>query len=287
MEKEQEVTLENGEKITIFVKKPANKIISSADMRRAKVWNDCIQNDILTKKELSKVMEKRGIWSKKQSEEEDDINQKMAVLERQLFRGEDGKKPKVSEGRDIALQMRQLRMDLRNLISERISLEENTAEALADNARFDYFVAECTFYKDSGKRVYNNLEDYNTKSSDAIAYAAASMLGDVLYNLDSSFESTLPENKWLKAFNLVDDKLALVNNDGENVSTDGQIINDQGHYINEDGKRVDVDGLPLDDDGTYVMVDYENDLEPAKKKVTRKKTTKKKPEPKETAQTES
>jgi len=287
MEKEQEVTLENGEKVTIFVKKPANNVISAADMRRAKVWNDCIQNDILTKKELSKVMEKRGIWSKKQSEEEDDINQKMADLEKQLFRGKDGKKPKVSEGRDIALKMRQLRMDLRNLISERISLEENTAESLADNARFDYFVAECTFYKDSGKRVYNNLEDYNAKSSDAIAFAAASMLGDVLYNLDTSFESNLPENKWLKAFNLVDDKLALVNNDGDNVSTTGQVINDQGHYINEDGQRVDVDGFPLDDDGTYVMVDYENDLEPVKKKTTRRKTTKKKPEPKETAQTES
>ena len=286
MEKEQEVTLEDGSKVTIYVVKPSNDTISNADMRRAKVWNDCIQNGILTKKELSTVMEKRGIWDQSKQEKEETINTKMAQLEKDLFRGKDGKKPKVSEGKEIALEMRQLRIDLRNHIAERISLEENTAESLADNARFDYFVSECTFYKDTQKRVYNSLDDYSSKSSDAIAFAAASMLGDLLYNLDSSFEQSLPENKWLKTFNLVDDNLSLVNNDGETVSTDGQVINEEGHYIDKDGQRVDVDGLPLDEEGNYVMVDYENDLAPAKK-TPRKRSTSKKVDQKQTATTES
>jgi hypothetical protein len=286
MEKEQEVTLEDGSKVTIYVVKPSNDTISNADMRRAKVWNDCIQNGILTKKELSTVMEKRGIWDQSKQEKEETINTKMAQLEKDLFRGKDGKKPKVSEGKEIALEMRQLRIDLRNHIAERISLEENTAESLADNARFDYFVSECTFYKDTQKRVYNSLDDYSSKSSDAIAFAAASMLGDLLYNLDSSFEQSLPENKWLKTFNLVDDNLSLVNNDGKTVSTDGQVINEEGHYINKDGQRVDVDGLPLDEEGNYVMVDYENDLAPAKK-TPRKRSTSKKADQKQTVKTES
>lgn len=286
MEKEQEVTLEDGSKVTIYVVKPSNDTISNADMRRAKVWNDCIQNGILTKKELSTVMEKRGIWDQSKQEKEETINTKMAQLEKDLFRGKDGKKPKVSEGKEIALEMRQLRIDLRNHIAERISLEENTAESLADNARFDYFVSECTFYKDTQKRVYNSLDDYSSKSSDAIAFAAASMLGDLLYNLDSSFEQSLPENKWLKTFNLVDDNLSLVNNDGKTVSTDGQVINEEGHYIDKDGQRVDVDGLPLDEEGNYVMVDYENDLAPAKK-TPRKRSTSKKADQKQTVKTES
>lgn len=286
MEKEQEVTLEDGSKVTIYVVKPSNDTISNADMRRAKVWNDCIQNGILTKKELSTVMEKRGIWDQSKQEKEETINTKMAQLEKDLFRGRDGKKPKVSEGKEIALEMRQLRIDLRNHIAERISLEENTAESLADNARFDYFVSECTFYKDTQKRVYNSLDDYSSKSSDAIAFAAASMLGDLLYNLDSSFEQSLPENKWLKTFNLVDDNLSLVNNDGKTVSTDGQVINEEGHYIDKDGQRVDVDGLPLDEEGNYVMVDYENDLAPAKK-TPRKRSTSKKADQKQTVKTES
>ena len=270
---EQEVTLENGDKVTIYVKKPSNEIISGADIHRAKRWNECIRDDIITKKELATLMEKRGIWDKSKSDKEDDISSKITTLEKDLYRGRNGKKPKVSEGKELALEMKKLRIELRNLISERLSLEENTAEALSDNARFDYFVAHCTFYKDSDKRVYNSVEDYNSKSSDAIAFTAASMLGNILYNLDSDFEKNLPENKWLSTFNLSDDKGNLVNSDGQQVDSEGRVINDLGHFLDEKGNRVDADGNPLDEDGNYTLIDYENDLEPPKKKTTRKKTT--------------
>ena len=45
------------------------------------------------------------------------------------------------------------------------------------------------------------------------------------------------------------------------------------HFLDEDGNRVDANGIPLDKDGNYILVDYENDLEPPKKKrrVRRKK----------------
>jgi hypothetical protein len=201
------------------------------------------------------------------------ISSTITQLEKTLYRGKNGKKPKVSEGKELALEMRKLRIDLRNLISERLSLEENTAESLSDNARFDYFVAHCTFYKDSGKRVYNSVEDYNSKSSDSIAFAAASMLGNILYNLDSDFEKNLPENRWLGMFNLADEKGNLVNVDGEQVDSEGRIINEFGHFLDEDGNRVDADGVPLDEKGNYILVDYDNDLEAPKKKTTRKRTT--------------
>jgi len=270
---EQEVTLENGDKVTIYVKKPSNEIISGADIHRAKRWNECIRDDIITKKELATLMEKRGIWDKSKSDKEDDISSKITTLEKDLYRGRNGKKPKVTEGKELALEMKKLRIELRNLISERLSLEENTAEALSDNARFDYFVAHCTFYKDSDKRVYNSVEDYNSKSSDTIAFTAASMLGNILYNLDSDFEKNLPENKWLATFNLSDDKGNLVNSDGQQVDSEGRVINELGHFLDEKGNRVDANGVPLDEDGNYLLVDYENDLEPPKKKTTRKKTT--------------
>ena len=271
---EKEVELEDGTKVTIYVVKPSNQVISQADIQRAKRWNECIRDNVITKKELKTLMEDRGIWDKSKSDKEDEIGSKISDLEKKLYRGEGGKKPKVSEGKNIALEMRRLRSDLRELISERLGLEENTAEALADNARFDYFVANCTFYKDSGKRVYNSVEDYNERSSDSVAFTAASMLGNILYNLDSDFEKNLPENKWLNMFNLTDDEGSLVNSEGKTVDGEGRLINEQGHFLDEDGNRVDANGIPLDKDGNYILVDYENDLEPPKKKrTTRKKAT--------------
>ena len=148
---EKEVELEDGTKVTIYVVKPSNQVISQADIHRAKRWNECIRDNVITKKELKTLMEDRGIWDKSKSDKEDEIGSKISDLEKKLYRGEGGKKPKVSEGKNLALEMRRLRSELRELISERLGLEENTAEALADNARFDYFVANCTFYKDSEK----------------------------------------------------------------------------------------------------------------------------------------
>ena len=271
---EKEVELEDGTKVTIYVVKPSNQVISQADIHRAKRWNECIRDNVITKKELKTLMEDRGIWDKSKSDKEDEIGSKISDLEKKLYRGEGGKKPKVSEGKNLALEMRRLRSDLRELISERLGLEENTAEALADNARFDYFVANCTFYKDSGKRVYNSVEDYNKRSSDSVAFTAASMLGNILYNLDSDFEKNLPENKWLNMFNLTDDEGSLVNSEGKTVDSAGRVITEQGHFLAEDGNRVAANGIPLDKDGNYILVDYENDLEPPKKKrTTRKKAT--------------
>ena len=162
---EKTVTVEEtGEEVDIYVLKPNNDIITKADMYRAKMWNKCIRDGIIIKKELAILMEERGIWNQEKSTSEEAIGKEIQELERKLFRGENGKRPKVSEGQRIAIDMRNLRLKLRDLITERITLEENTAEALSDNARFDYFVAECTFYKD-GRKVYDGVEDYSQKNS--------------------------------------------------------------------------------------------------------------------------
>lgn len=270
----------NGEikEVEIYVQKPNNDTIKMAERYKSKVWNQCIQDEILTKKELNVLMRKRGIWDEAKDREEEEITKEIIRLERELYHGKDGKsKPKVSEGRDIAIQIRRKRLELRDLIAEKISLEENTADNLADNSRFDFLVAHCTFYKD-GTRVYKDFNEYNNKSADEIAFAAAGLLGKMLYNLDSSFEKNLPENKFLTKFGLVNEDLSLVDpkNPDQLVDTKGRKIDDEGYYLNEQGQRIDKDGNKINNDGTYEMVDYENDLvsqSQETKKTKKKKTT--------------
>lgn len=270
------ITQEDGsvQEIKIYVTRPNNNTIKNADRYKAKTWNQCIVDGILTKKELAKVLEQRGIWNDKKSEEEAIILKTLQELERKLYLGVgvDGKRAKLSDGKQWAVEMRRLRIDLRELISERLALEENTAESLADNSKFDYFVADCTFYE-NGQKVYKDVDDYNSRNADEIAWAAASALGQMLYQLDTKFEENLPENKWLKKFNLVNEDLSLVNDTGELVDVYGHKINEQGHYVDEQGNRIDLEGNPLEQDGTYVIqVDYENDgEEKIEKKSKRRK----------------
>jgi hypothetical protein len=254
------VTDANGEKtVKIVVKRPNNALLSQAQRLSAKVWTDCVRDGIMTKKELEKFMKEQDIWNNDKDVEQKKITEEIGRLEKELYVSGKNGKLRASEGKNIAIDMRRKRIELRELIAERMSLEQNTAESLSDNARFDFLVANCTFHE-NGNKVYNNLDEYTANSDSEIAFAAATALAQMMYSVDKDFESKLPENKFLKMFNFVNDDLALVNDKGERVDTEGRRIDEFGYYVNEEGKRVDKDGNLLDENGNYVpSVTYVDD----------------------------
>lgn len=278
-DKEKIVEVEIDEnKVKILIKKPNNVTLSQAQRVGAKAWTDCVRDGIMTKKELEKFMKAQGIWDDGKDQEQKRLVNEISNLEKKLFISSQGHtKLKASEGKDIALQMRMKRAELRDLIAERMSLEQNTAESLSDNARFDYLVANCTFYE-NGQKVYSSLDDYQSRADAEPAFTAASTLAGMLYSVDKDFEAKLPENKFLKMFNYVNEDLSLVNKDGETVDLEGRRIDKNGFYLNDEGQRVDKDGNLLDEFGNYVptveyVSDEETETEEPKKERRRRKTT--------------
>lgn len=272
------ITKDGKEEVTkIVVKRPSSSLISSAQRIGAKAWTDCVRDGIMTKKELEKFMKEQGIWDEGKDEEQKKVIQEIADLEKRLYvSGNTGKKLKASEGKNIAIQMRIKRNELRDLIAEKMSLEQNTAESISDNVRFDYLVANCTYYE-NGQKVYNDLDDYKERSDDQIAFSAASSLASMMYSVDKDFEAKLPENKFLKMFHFVDDNLSLVNDKGETVDTEGRRIDKQGYWLNDQGQRVDKDGNVLDENGNYIpTVTYVDDEDKEVKVEETEKPAKKK-----------
>lgn len=250
-------TEDKEEVVKIVVKRPNNIVLSQAQHVGAKVWTDCIRDGIMTKKELEKFMKQQDIWNDNKDAEQQKIVQEIADLEKQLYVG--NRKLKTSEGKNIAIQMRIKRNKLRDLIADKLSLEQNTAEAISDNARFDFLVANCTYYE-NGQKVYKNLEDYKDRADSEIGFSAATALAGLIYSVDRDFEAKLPENKFLKMFNFVNEELTLVNDKGEMVDADGRRIDENGFYIDADGNRVDRDGNKLDENGNYIpTVEYITD----------------------------
>jgi hypothetical protein len=226
----------------------------------------------MTKKELKEFMKRRGIWSEDMDKSEGNLVKEIAELEKKLAFGSGGSgRVKASEGKTTAIEIREKRIELRDLISERLGLEANTAEALSDNAKFDFFVASCT-YKENGEKVYNTLEEYDQNSDDDIAFAAASAMAQMLYSLDKNFELSLPENQFLKKHHFTNDEGSLVNDKGDLVDLDGRKINELGHFLNDEGERIDRDGNLLDSSGRYITTVQYVDEAAKKKQTTAKKT---------------
>lgn len=275
-------TVDGKETVTkLIVKRPSSSLISQAQRVGAKAWTDCVRDGIMTKKELEKFMKQQGIWDEDKDESQKKIVQEIADLEKRLYvSGNSGKKLKASEGKKIAIDMRIKRNELRDLIAEKMSLEQNTAEAISDNVRFDFLVANSAFYE-NGQKVYNDLDDYKERSDDEIAFTVASTLAGMMYSVDKDFEAKLPENKFLKMFHFVNDDLSLVNDKGETVDTEGRRIDKQGYWLNDKGQRVDKDGNPLDENGNYIpevtyLDDDNKEIKPDDVDQSEKPTKKKK-----------
>lgn len=281
-QREVEVKLEDGTVKKVLVKKPSNKLLSDAQVLGAKVWTNCTRDGIMTKKELEVFMRNRNIWDSEKDQQQQSLVDSISSLERELALGTDGKLTK-KRGKEIAISMRRLRLMLRNLISERLSLEQNTAEALSENAKFDFLVANCVYQEDGTTKVYTSLEDYNLKADDEVAFASANALAQMMYSIDKTFEEKLPENKFLRKFNFVNDDLSLVDAENNLVDIDGKKIDSEGYYLNEDGKRVDLEGHILDADGALALQAEYIDEAPEEvstteevKEKTKKKSSKKK-----------
>lgn len=258
---QKNIVKENGDEVTIVIRRPTNQQLKDADIQKAKVWNKAFKEGVMTKSEVEKLMIQRGTWGSEKSGRERQLTQEIIELERLLYRGDGKSKPKLSDGRKLAVEMKNKRMELRDLISERISMDENTAESLADNARFDYLVYACSYNGDTGERLFSSYEDYNSKGTTIEAITAAQLLAKMVYNLDEDFESKLPENEFLKKFNLLDEEGNLVDPKTKNlVDANGRRVSKDGFYVDENGNRIDADGNPIDERGFYQMVEYENDL---------------------------
>lgn len=249
-EKTVDVELVDGTKTQVVVKRPSNRITSEAQRRGAVVWNRCIQDGIMTKKELEKFMKEKGIWDDAKEGQQKVLVEEINSLEKQIYLSKG--RVKIGKAKDLAISMRRKRVELRDLLTEKVAFETNTAESLSENTKFDYIVAHCTFHT-NGTKVYDSLEAYETQADDPVAYAAAQALAEMMFAMDKDFEASLPENKFLKKFKLVNEDLSLINREGNLVDTEGRLINADGHFLDGDGNRIDKEGNLMNEDGTYVI----------------------------------
>lgn len=224
------------------------------DQREAqKVYNqaftDAIKSKSVVRAKLDDLLEDQGLWN-------DEKQAKFTGLQKELLDGEKRLAKggfSLNEAKDLAIKMKAVRDEIRELISVRTSLDNHSAEGQADNARFNYLVSSCVVYNDSKQAYFNNMEDYLNRASDQVAILGAQNLANMLYGLDNDYESNLPENKFLKKYHFIDEKLRLIDKKGRLIDADGRLVDDKGRYIDEEGNYIDKYGNKVDNEGEYIV----------------------------------
>lgn len=241
----------NKEVKDIVVNSPTAKDEKEASKIYNGAFTDALKSKAVVRARLDDLLVEQGLWN-------DAKQVKFEILQKTILQNEQAlKKGGISllEAKELAMKMKESREELRELISVKTNLDNHTAEGQADNSRFNYLVSACTFYKENNQKVFSSYEDYLERSSEPVAILAANQLANIIYGLDSNYEMTLPENKFLRQYNFVDDQLRLIDSKGRLIDSEGRLVNEKGRLINEEGEFVDKFGNLVDEDGEY-KVDF-------------------------------
>jgi hypothetical protein len=209
---------------------------SLAEQREGqKVYNqafsDAVKAKAIVRARMDDLLEEQGLWDSSKQAKLTELQQIILDNERALAKGG----IPLKKAKSIALELKRLRVAFREVIAERTAYDNNTAEGVADNARFDYLVSVCILDPSTETPVFKNIDDYNERGAEPWAIKAAGELANFLYNLDPNYEKNLPENEFLKKFRFTD--------------SEGRLVNKEGHLISVD--ETDVERL-IDKDGYFV-----------------------------------
>ena len=279
----------DGKSKDFLIKSPSLKDQREGQKIYNQAFSDAVKSGCIVRGRLNDLLKEQGLWDDKKEQKMNTIQQKLIDKEKDLAKGGIS----INAAKKIALDMKKLREDLRDLISVRTNLDNHTAEGQADNARFNYLVSSCLVYKESQKPYFEGYEDYLNRASELVAIKGAQILANLLYGLENDYEKKLPENKFLKQYKLVDDNLRLVNKEGHLVDEDGRLVDITGRFVDTEGSYVDIEGNPvddvgefivefkpfLDDDGKPIILDEENNEDTEPEKTEEKETTEDKPKP--------
>jgi len=248
--KTENFTIQKDDKdVNLVVRSPSLEDQREAQKAYNQAFTDAIKSKAVVRAKLDDLLEEQGLWNKEKQAKFTELQQQILDGEKRLAKGGFSLK----EAKNLALEMKKTREEIRDLISVRTSLDNHSAEGQADNARFNYLVSSCVVYKDTNDRYFKSLEDYLNRSDDPAALLGAQKLANMIYGLDNNFEKNLPENKFLQRYKFVDDKLRLIDKQGRLVDAEGRLVDENGRFINEKGEFVDKFGNRVDAEGEYLV----------------------------------
>ena len=227
--------------------KPTVEILEEATAKYNREFARLLNNKGLLRKKLAGYLREQNLWDDKKQKELEDLQKVIAENEYKLHKG----KIKLNDAKEIALSIKRDRLKQAILLSAYNEYDNMTVEGQCDNIRFNYLVSACTVYSNNKERYFKSYEDYIT-SEDPNSAIIASKYAQEFYGVNDDFDSNLPENKFLKRYSFVDDKLRLINKDGQLVDEEGRLVNENGNLIDAEGNIIDIYGYKRNEDGEFL-----------------------------------
>jgi hypothetical protein len=255
-----------------YAVRPTRRDTQDAEIERKRVFTDMLRKRLLLNKDVDAVAREQKYWDDGREEEFRRLATELRDLT-DVFQGRVQGTTKAA-ARAAAIRVRQLRAEMSQLDADRSALYQQTAEAAASDAEFNFLLARC-IRDAAGKPVYKDVDDMLSRTDDPVFGPAFNAFLKVHLGFDKLEEARKrPENQFLLQHGYCDEELRLIDPATKTfVDADGRPVDKFGRPLNADGLPVDDRGRVVDDEGrpvgpTYPFVDDEVAHEPKKDVAT-------------------
>lgn len=222
--------------VKVIVRRPTPEDYRDSQIEYNKAFREALDSGALLRQRLTDYMREQGIWNDEKQKKNDEYVDKIRGKEEALKGGG----IKLSEARDIAIELKKLRSEFQTFLAERNALDSNSVEGQADNARFAHLVRLCILNNETRQPIFQDQKQYDAVSDQPWVIEASSELANMIYGLDPKYVDNLEENKFLKEFKFVNEDLQFIDKEGHLVDAEGRLINEDGRYIayrTEEGRK--------------------------------------------------
>ena len=217
-----------------------------SEIEHSAVFGDLLKKPgVLTRVELQKLIDNRGIWDSESRDKYLELNKVIAEDLKVL----EGRGIKLSEAKELALKISDNRAKLNELMVEYRQFDDITADAQAEAAALNYLIFKCLVDDETGEQIYKTFDEYIENKHEPIAAMAYINMLQIEYGTSNELYKKLPENKFLLDWKFVDDELRFINKDGQLIDRSGKLVTEEGDYVEKEDIEEVEQGVFLDEDG--------------------------------------
>ncbi len=272
---------EDKNKLELAVIRPGHKIMQDANMQYNMKVSTLIRQGsgdgerLLLRSELEDHMIKTGLWSNDDAVKMERLGIRIRAIELMIQKGG----IKLSNAKNLAIEMSQLRIKMMELYNKKQQLDSATVECVAEAYKYGFLMTKCVVYAKDGKPFFLDYDDYMERGDSVAAIDTSRCLAKMVYGTEGNINKTLFENRWLIENKFMNESGRFINEDGHFVDQQGKLVNKKGAYVSDKGDLVDKNGIFVNKDGTFVVEDPKPFLDDSgnpivdktKKKVSSKK----------------
>ena len=226
--------------LELAIVKPTQSQLTEANMKYNVAFNEAVKSKAPLRDKVDDILREQGLWGDDRQLKFDNLHKKILDAELRTQKG-----GKVSELRQLALNVIKWRDELIDLASVKNKLDGITVEGIAENARLNYLFTICLVNNENGKPFFATYEDYLNYNNENVVNESMKNFYTFILGVDTTTIEDTFEKKFLKRFKFMNEKGQLLK-DGKLVDNNGRLVNDKGQWINENNETVDLNGNPID-----------------------------------------